>query len=552
MNPDSGGPPELTEASKLAVGSIVRINSDQSRLRCLQKEHRAWSDEMQQVVGKVGRVTKIDSDGDLAVRFGSKTFSFNPACCLPASPSDLSLDPAWQGHSQTLGEKEEPLKLGDFTALSASKTSGVQLLQSLHSLPAEVVYSEVIKATEAGDVEAVKKFFESKPNLVNDIPDNTYKCLHLAAKNGKLEIVKFLVEKGFDKDSRDGSGNTTLLVAADQKHTDIVQFLIQSGADINISNDNDRSVLHTAAIKGQTALVHELMMRACDVNVMDSAGDTPLHDAIAKDETSCAEMLLTSPVIDLTIANERGFTLIHWAAFHGRERITQRILQRDPSLVNLTKDDGFTALHLAALNNRPAILRLLIAQGADVNLKTTDSGPAAIHLACHHDYVDCIEVLVSGDADINLVDDNENTALHLIMGETRDIFMHKGKTVKVEKKRRANMQVRSKLATYLVQHGADVNIKNKKGQTPFDLCNSKILKKAVSAALDGSVDSIPKATPMDTLLCCKCFERTADVTLPCNHKMTCSECSEGVTSCPLCGEAVSKPDSEDGQQIEET
>lgn len=37
-----------------------------------------------QVLGKVGKVIKIDSDGDVAVSFGSKAFVFNPACCEPA------------------------------------------------------------------------------------------------------------------------------------------------------------------------------------------------------------------------------------------------------------------------------------------------------------------------------------------------------------------------------------------------------------------------------------------------------------------------------------
>lgn len=36
------------------------------------------------VLGKVGKVVKIDSDGDVAVTFGNKSWVFNPACCEPA------------------------------------------------------------------------------------------------------------------------------------------------------------------------------------------------------------------------------------------------------------------------------------------------------------------------------------------------------------------------------------------------------------------------------------------------------------------------------------
>ena len=37
-----------------------------------------------QVLGKVGKIVKIDSDGDVAVVFGQKAVVLNPACCSPA------------------------------------------------------------------------------------------------------------------------------------------------------------------------------------------------------------------------------------------------------------------------------------------------------------------------------------------------------------------------------------------------------------------------------------------------------------------------------------
>ena len=37
-----------------------------------------------QVLGKVGKIVKIDSDGDVAVVFGQKAVVLNPACCSTA------------------------------------------------------------------------------------------------------------------------------------------------------------------------------------------------------------------------------------------------------------------------------------------------------------------------------------------------------------------------------------------------------------------------------------------------------------------------------------
>ena len=48
-----------------------------------------------QVLGKVGRIVKVDSDGDVAVVFGQKAVVLNPACCIPApgcTPVQIAVD----------------------------------------------------------------------------------------------------------------------------------------------------------------------------------------------------------------------------------------------------------------------------------------------------------------------------------------------------------------------------------------------------------------------------------------------------------------------------
>jgi len=37
------------------------------------------------VIGKTGKVVAVDSDGDLKVDFGSKTWILNPQCCVAVS-----------------------------------------------------------------------------------------------------------------------------------------------------------------------------------------------------------------------------------------------------------------------------------------------------------------------------------------------------------------------------------------------------------------------------------------------------------------------------------
>ena len=57
--------------------------------------------------------------------------------------------------------------------------------------------------------------------------------LCIAAQRGHLEVVRFLVEAGANKDQgRTDTGATPLFTAAQNGHLEVVQFLVESGANM--------------------------------------------------------------------------------------------------------------------------------------------------------------------------------------------------------------------------------------------------------------------------------------------------------------------------------
>ncbi|XP_041377265.1 E3 ubiquitin-protein ligase MIB2-like [Gigantopelta aegis] len=82
-------PKVLRKFEPLEAGSVVRITDDISKAKMLQENHGGWVDDMSKVLGKVGRVKKLDADGDAVVLFGRQQWNFNPACCTPVSASEL-------------------------------------------------------------------------------------------------------------------------------------------------------------------------------------------------------------------------------------------------------------------------------------------------------------------------------------------------------------------------------------------------------------------------------------------------------------------------------
>lgn len=105
------------------------------------------------------------------------------------------------------------------------------------------------------------------------------------------------------------------------------------------------------------------------------------------------------------------------------------------------------------------------------------------------------------------------------------------------------------IACYLAGNGADLTIKNKKGQTPLDLCPDpnlcKMLTKCHKEKKGEEVEMVPQnsqntnisTSSMDECLVCSDSKR--DILFqPCGHVTCCSGCAPRVKKCLICRESV--------------
>lgn len=86
--------------------------------------------------------------------------------------------------------------------------------------------SPLCNAILKGDLDAVKKFVEYGSD-VNET-SNGLTPLMFAARYNKVEIIKYLLEKGADKKTQDASGNTALKYAENSKSMEAAAFLKQA------------------------------------------------------------------------------------------------------------------------------------------------------------------------------------------------------------------------------------------------------------------------------------------------------------------------------------
>ncbi len=113
-------------------------------------------------------------------------------------------------------------------------------------------------------------------------------ALSLAAYQGKLAVVKRLVEAGSDVNLY---GWPPLIYAAFNGHAAVVDYLLQKGAEINATTANGSTALLFAARFGHLAVVELLLQHKADPNIANERGATAIDWALKTDNTDIAELL---------------------------------------------------------------------------------------------------------------------------------------------------------------------------------------------------------------------------------------------------------------------
>ena len=101
-----------------------------------------------------------------------------------------------------------------------------------------------------------------------------------ASYNGKVDLVKFLIETGgATVDVRDNEGMTPLHRASSYRgKLEIVQLLVQNNATVDSTTAvNAVTPLHLAALAGKHEIAKYLIQNRAPIDAKDCEGKTPLH-----------------------------------------------------------------------------------------------------------------------------------------------------------------------------------------------------------------------------------------------------------------------------------
>ncbi|WP_425495272.1 ankyrin repeat domain-containing protein [Paenibacillus tengchongensis] len=137
---------------------------------------------------------------------------------------------------------------------------------------------EIRNAIKDDDIQEVKRLIGYDKEILNTMTAfGTW--LHVAAKKGHLDIVKFLLEKGIDINKKGGTfDGSALNLAAGEGHLEIVQYLLDHGAEIDVSLAQ-RNPLFAAIDDGHIEVIKYLVVKGIDTSIKYSGENIENMDA---------------------------------------------------------------------------------------------------------------------------------------------------------------------------------------------------------------------------------------------------------------------------------
>ncbi|KAL7936011.1 ankyrin repeat-containing domain protein [Trichoderma chlorosporum] len=325
--------------------------------------------------------------------------------------------------------------------------------------------------------------------------------LHLAVGVRSLESVQILLEKGASWDAMDYQSKSPLAYAMEANESAIVEAILQSQGgpkqclqipwsdlaspfkastlktvkillkylpDIVERRDKDGgNLLHLAAKHCEVGTVALLVDAGVDVNWLDNGGETPVFHAVKSNKTENLRFLIKHGG-KINKSRADGNMPLHIAAYLGNvENVT--MLLEEGAKINIPGIRDATPLYMAVQQNMTEIVRILLEKGADPNITASGGwSPLQAHIvsdSLESPKAEICDLLISSNANVNHRTDGLETALHLAI-ERRNEYAMKA----------------------LLEKGADPNLANNNGLTPFHLSFDHGLTK--SMLVHSKADSI--------------------------------------------------------------
>lgn len=208
---------------------------------------------------------------------------------------------------------------------------------------------EYFDAIRAGEISKVTKLLEAESSLLNSKNGHGQSGVLLAAYNGRTEVRDMLIARGAKLEIYDAAasgqlarvkalietdgnlansfspdGFPVLALAAVFGHIEVAKYLHETGGDVNAvsTNPTGYTALTGAVASGHLAIVEWLLANGAEVNYRYGAGYSPLLTAAANGHLEIVKALLAHGA-DLQARTNDGKSAVQIAEERGHTEVAE-------------------------------------------------------------------------------------------------------------------------------------------------------------------------------------------------------------------------------------
>lgn len=237
---------------------------------------------------------------------------------------------------------------------------------------------DLLRAAQEGNVDEVVGMISSGKAAVDDCDGLGRSCLHFAASNGHVHLIRALVEHHASVDKKDNHSHTPLMMACMSNQPEAARVLVECGADVNAqSSVSETDVLYLAGSFLDLDTLRFLVERGARIQAKGNpVAESPLFRAVRQQDEEMLDLLLEAGA-DPNAVDTHMLTPLIMAVGCGSLPLLEKLHSRGARLDSRIRGGG-TALHIAAGTGAEEVIQWLVDHGSSFLMDNDGATPADV------------------------------------------------------------------------------------------------------------------------------------------------------------------------------
>ncbi|XP_071104773.1 putative ankyrin repeat protein RF_0381 [Haliotis cracherodii] len=226
------------------------------------------------------------------------------------------------------------------------------------------------------------------------LDENDNNILHLACKEGNVDIVKYIHSRNIiDIDRRGENAKTPLMFAVQFGNMEVFSFLIRKGADTSTLEADDENILHLSCRGGNVEIVNYILkQKIVDINSESYDGMTPLLLTVKLGMRKVFQLLIERGAYAAKTPDSE--ILLNYACEGGDVGIMKLVLNLTNVDINIDMGDGVTPLMRVAHFGNSELFKFLVTKGANMTMVDCDD-ETVVHFSCRGESVEILKYIIT-------------------------------------------------------------------------------------------------------------------------------------------------------------